>query len=190
MAILVLGPQNSGGGPPAPQLWKFIGGGDNDIEMNTGVGVTGMDAVNPTDANVRMKMNSASPAELLADDGVNLSSIGFAKVGGRYLPLLTFLQHASNVFARMGADIDIAGLENGFENDFTPLGGNLLEMKITTDTLMSFKINHVVAFGIDDNGHLWFSNVVAAPPAGVSVKKIPAYDNTGTFLGYIPIYPL
>lgn len=46
---------NSGAGAGGSQLWKFISGAaPDDIELNTGAGVTGIDALNPQEAVLRL----------------------------------------------------------------------------------------------------------------------------------------
>lgn len=136
---------NSGSGGTGDILWRFNGGAAPDnIELNTGNGVTGINAIYPGDRFLKLILGNSFPAGDLGNVADN-SNTGLLAVSGvlkngidDYRPTLAALQGADQIIV----DIDI------LNNDFS-----VQNTKGVFYSIQRNQSNSILAYVIDTNSN-------------------------------------
>ena len=182
----------NGAGGGGADLWKFIGGGNDDIELNdTGAGVTGIQAPLPDDKNIFLALTDVNPV-----DGNPGAGVGFIDLVSGFSAFSGLTGHpgayAIKSFLNNLATCEQCLLQ--FDNpnmtiELTTIVG-LSRFSIIIDQFrFAVAFNGVDVFAVDIDGHIRTNQLQAgAPAAPLAYKKIPIYDNAGVFQGYIPVF--
>lgn len=196
--ITVSGPTQPGGGPGS-NLWKFITGTAGDIELNSGDNVTGINAPNPADGNLRLVLNSdefgVSIGGFVVNDAANTTKgvSVIAPSGGSgfpsYVPQLELNNTGSNenyaiTFSADAFNVLAAMLQ--YRNNASPF---------TLQVAASPKGFEVIrdgneSFSISPEGHIITDQFVSAPgatPATIIGTVAIFKAGTRTIIGHIPI---
>ena len=203
----------SSGGPGGPNFWKMIGGAPSNIDINSAVGVSGINAMLPSDTKISLRLatiaTGGSPEEIAGgfyyDPAVKLSFTGVVKdiLSSAISNVMSFINLVTNkqtdvvvtdqLIRAQVKDTTTGQATSIVLNQISigqqvgdALGNNYLFQNDPTG--IYYQVNGAVKFQIKGNGIIQTNQASAGAPVGAATKKIPVYDIAGTLQGYIPLF--